>query len=55
MLPATYVDGGVNMLAGKSRNPVDDTTWEFLQPGWWALHALVIGGAVLLGRALKRS
>ncbi len=36
-----------------NRNPVDDTTWEFLRPGWWAFHAAAIGGLLLLGRRLR--
>lgn len=42
------------MFATKRRNAVDNTTWEFLHPGWWALHAVAIGGTLLLGRVLKR-
>ncbi|MDI6871392.1 MAG: hypothetical protein QME79_08565 [Bacillota bacterium] len=42
------------MLAGKRRNPVDHTTWEFLRPGWWVFHALAIGGTLLLGRRLTK-
>lgn len=42
------------MFAGKHRNPVDRTTWEFLRPGWWALHALAIGGTFILGRRLSQ-
>lgn len=46
--------GGVNMHVVKRRNPVDQTTWEFLRPGWWAFHAVAIGGMYLLGRRLGR-
>lgn len=40
------------MFASKRRNSVDRTTWEFLQPGWWGLHALTIAAAVYLGKRL---
>lgn len=35
-------------------NLLDETTWEFLKPGWWIAHALLIGGAIYLGYRLGR-
>lgn len=42
------------MFEAKRRNPVDHTTWEFLRPGWWAFHAVAIGGLYLLSRRIGR-
>lgn len=33
---------------------VDPGTFSFLQPGWWAFHALAIGGAVVLGKEIEK-
>jgi len=30
---------------------VDPGTFSFLQPGWFALHTVVISGATMLGKA----
>lgn len=35
-------------------NSIDHTTWEFLRPGWWTAHALLVGGVYLLGRRMGR-
>jgi hypothetical protein len=36
-------------MGAKSRNIVDDTTWEFLGTGWWILHAVGIVGLIYFG------
>ena len=33
---------------------VDPGTFSFLQPGWFVLHTVVIGGVTLLGKAWER-
>ena len=33
---------------------VDPKQLSFLQPGWFAFHALAIGGMVMLGRAISK-
>lgn len=42
------------MLGMRDKNSLDGTTWEFMKKGWWAVHLVGIGGALLLGRALKK-
>lgn len=31
------------MRFAKKDNILDDTSWEFLRPAWWALHTITIG------------
>ena len=33
---------------------VDPGTFSLLQPGWWAFHAVAIGGMLLLGKTLEK-
>ncbi len=33
----------------RSRDPVANTTWAFLRPGWWILHVIAIVGVAWLG------
>jgi len=33
-----------------TRNPVDNTTWEFLKPGWWFIHVVAIVALLYLGK-----
>lgn len=36
------------------RRRVDPGPFSFMQPGWFALHALTIGGSILIGKALEK-
>ncbi|MHB9145504.1 MAG: hypothetical protein ACYC5Y_09265 [Symbiobacteriia bacterium] len=36
----------------RKRNPVDGTTWEFLNAGWWVWHVIVIVAVFYLGHLL---
>jgi hypothetical protein len=36
------------------RNRVDPGPFSFMQPGWFALHALTIAGSIYLGKALEK-
>jgi len=41
-------EGGYNM------KKIDPGPFSFLQPGWLALHAVVISGVTMLGKAWER-
>lgn len=36
-------------MADKTKNVLDETTWEFLKTGWWISHILVIVIVAYLG------
>lgn len=36
------------------RNRVDPGTFSFMQPGWFALHAVTIASMVYLGKAMEK-
>ena len=44
----------LRMRMKRHRNPVDDTTFEFLGIGWWLFHILAIASVFILGRHLAR-
>jgi len=37
------------------QDKVDPGTFSFMEPGWWALHAVSIAGVYMLGHNLAKS
>jgi len=35
------------------RNALDETRWEFMGPGWWILHILILVGFTGLAMMMK--
>jgi len=45
----------VRTVRSDDDNVLDETTWEFLRPGWWISHFVLIGGALYLGYRLGQN
>ena len=37
------------------QDKADPRTFSFMEPGWWALHAVTIAGVYMLGHNLAKS